>query len=111
MTMTPVRYASVIRLRPEMEQEYRRLHLNIWPAVAERIQRSGMRNYSIFLRDGFLFSYFEYVGEDFAADMAAMAQDEATTQWWALTDPCQQALATAGPEEWWAPMVEMCHLD
>ena len=109
--MTGQRYGSVIRLRPEMEGEYRRLHSNVWPSVVEQIRRSGITNYSIFLRAGLLFSYFEYVGDDFAADMAAMRTDEATQAWWALTDPCQQAFENAEPGEWWASMTEVCHLD
>ena len=103
------RYASVIRLRPEREQEYVRLHADVWPAVLEQITRSSITNYSIFLRDGYLFSYFEYVGENLDADMAAMADDPETRRWWALTDPCQQPLPSAAEGEHWSPMVEVFH--
>jgi L-rhamnose mutarotase len=107
----PTRFASVIRLRLEQEAEYRRLHAEVWPEVADQIRRSNIRNYSIFLRDGVLFAYFEYVGEDYRRDMAAMAEDERTREWWTLTDPCQLAVETAAPGEWWAPMEEVFHLD
>jgi L-rhamnose mutarotase len=103
------RYGSVVRLRREHEDEYIRLHAHVWPSVLERITRSNITNYSIFLRDGCLFSYFEYVGEDFDADMAAMAADPETQRWWALTDPCQERLPTAADGEQWAPMVEVFH--
>lgn len=105
------RHASVIRLRPEREQEYRRLHADVWPDVLARIERSGLRNYSIFLRDGRLFSCFECVGGDLDADLAAMAADPATRRWWALTDPCQQPVESAAPGERWAPMEEVFHAD
>lgn len=105
----PARVAQVIRLRPEAEAEYRRIHAEVWPEVLEQIRRSNIRNYSIFLRDGLLFAYFEYVGTDYAADMAAMGQDARTKEWWQVTDPMQEAVATAAEGEWWAPLEEVFH--
>jgi L-rhamnose mutarotase len=105
------RYASVIKLRPEHEAEYRRLHADVWPGVLEQIRRSGIVNYSIFLRDGVLFSYYEYVGDDHARDLAAMADDPQTQAWWKLTDPCQQPVDTAAAGESWAPMTEVFHTE
>jgi L-rhamnose mutarotase len=61
------RFASVIRLRPEHESEYRDLHANAWPGVLSALKRAHVQNYSIFLRDGLLFSYLEYTGDDYAA--------------------------------------------
>ena len=63
------RYGQVIRLKPEMEEKYRALHAAVWPGVLKTIHECNIRNYSIYLRDGYLFSYFEYVGSDFDADM------------------------------------------
>ena len=103
------RYGSVVRLRPEHEEEYIRLHKDVWPAVLDRISKSSITNYSIFLRDGYLFSYFEYTGDDFEADMAAMAADPDTQRWWAVCVPCQEKLPTAGDDEQWAPMTEVFH--
>jgi len=105
------RYAAVIRLRPEQEAEYRALHAEVWPAVLATLTRANIRNYSIFLRDHVLFSYLEYVGEDYAADMAHVAADPETKRWWTFTDPCQQPVDAAAPGEWWAPMEEVFHLD
>jgi L-rhamnose mutarotase len=105
------RYASVIKLRPEKEREYRVLHSAVWSAVLAQIAASNIRNYSIFLRDGLLFSYLEYHGEDFAADMARIGRDPETRRWWALTDPCQEPVDTAAPDEWWSPMEEVFHTD
>ena len=105
------RFASVISLRPEKEPDYRELHNAVWPSVLETLKRAHVRNYSIFLRDGLLFSYLEYTGEDYEADMAAIATDEDTRRWWMLTDPCQQKLSTASNDEWWAGAEELFHLD
>jgi L-rhamnose mutarotase len=103
------RYAMVIRIRPERLEEYRRLHAEPWTAVLKTIHDCNIRNYSIYHKDGLLFSYFEYVGNDFGADMARMAADSATRQWWKLTDPCQEPLPTRKEGEWWATMEEMFH--
>lgn len=107
------RMGWVIRLRPEKLAEYKALHADAWPAVLERITACGIRNYTIYLRqpENLLFAHFEYHGADFAADMARMAEDETTRRWWALTDPCQEALGSCGEGEWWAPMEQVFHHD
>lgn len=104
------RHASVIRLRPEKEADYRRLHAQAWPEVLAALGRAHVCNYSIFLHDGLLFSYLEYSGTDYEADMAEVARDPATQRWWELTEPCQDRLDTAGPADWWAPAEEVFHL-
>ena len=105
------RYGSVIKVRPEKEEEYRRLHAAPWPGVLAMIRECNIRNYSIYLKDGYLFSYFEYVGTDFAVDMARMAKDPTTREWWTHTDPCQEPLESRKPGEWWASMEEVFHSD
>jgi L-rhamnose mutarotase len=105
------RIASVIRLRPEKEAEYRALHEDVWPSVLATLRAANVTNYSIFLRDGLLFSYLEYTGDDYAGDMARIAADPETQRWWTLTDPCQQPLDTAAEGERWAPAEEVFHAD
>jgi L-rhamnose mutarotase len=107
----PRRIAAVIRLRPEKEAEYRALHAAVWPAVLATLKAAKISNYSIFLRDGLLFSYLEYEGDDYASDTRMIASDEATQSWWQLTDPCQQPLDTAQEGEHWAPAEQLLHLD
>lgn len=105
------RYGSVIKLKPEKEKEYRELHANAWPSVLEMIRECNIRNYSIFFKEGYLFSYFEYNGEDLDKDMKKMAADPDTQAWWKLTDPCQEPLETRKEGEWWASMEELFHTD
>lgn len=105
------RYGQILKLRREHEAEYVRQHAAVWPDVLARIHRSNIRNYSIYLKDGILFAYFEYVGNDFAADMRAMAADAATQRWWALMEPMQEKWPTASAEEWWTTMPEVFHAD
>jgi L-rhamnose mutarotase len=101
--MIKSRHGSLIKIRPEYEERYIILHKHAFPGVLQQIHKVNIRNYSIFLKDGMLFSYSEYVGDDFDADMQAIA-DETTKEWWKLTDPMQEPLETRKAGEWWASM-------
>lgn len=110
------RYGSVIELRKEAIPEYKRIHTAVWPEVLTMIAACNIRNYSIFLRqmpDGkhYLFSYFEYCGEDFKADQAKMAADPNTQRWWEVTNPMQKPFEGNAPGDWWAPMEEVFHTE
>lgn len=105
------RYGMVIKVRPEKFEEYKRLHANVWHRVLEIIKDCNIRNHSIYCKDGYLFSYFEYVGEDFEADMAKMSADPTTQKWWNLCKPCQEPLESRADGEWWANMEELFYCD
>jgi L-rhamnose mutarotase len=105
------RYGWVIKVKPEKLEEYKALHAEPWPGVDNMLKESNIRNYSIYYRDGYLFSYLEYTGLDFEKDMQKMAEDSLTQAWWKLTDPCQYPLESAGEGVWWADMEEVYHLD
>ncbi|MFC1675626.1 L-rhamnose mutarotase [Planctomycetota bacterium] len=105
------RFGQVIGIKPEKLEEYKKLHAEVWPDVLKLIKNCNMRNYTIFQKDNFLFAYFEYVGNDFEADMAKMDADETTKKWWAKCSPCQVPLETKKENEWWANMQEVFHCD
>jgi len=107
------RMGMVIGIAPERVAEYRRLHAAVWPAVLERIAASGIRNYTIYLREpeNLLFASWEYHGSDLEADMAMIAADPETQRWWTFTDPCQRPLVSREPGEHWAAMEEVFHVD
>lgn len=110
------RYGMVIGLSGDKIEEYKKLHAAVWPDVLEMICKCGIRNYSIYLREiepgkHYLFSYFEYHGQDFGADMARMAADPTTQRWWSYCMPCQKPLENRGEGEWWAAMEEVFHMD
>jgi L-rhamnose mutarotase len=98
------RFGSVIRVRPEKLAEYKALHAQPWPGVLAAMRLHGISNYSIFHHDGLLFAYFEYDGTDYDADMAAVAEDPVTQQWWKLTDPCQEPMTNAAKGVRWTVM-------
>lgn len=105
------RYGSVIQMKPEKLEEYKYHHAHIWPEINAMIRACNIRNYSIYHFGGYLFSYLEYVGEDYEADMAKMAADPKTQEWWDLVMPFQNPLPERAEGEWWAEMEEVYHLD
>ncbi len=105
------RFGQVLGIAPENIAEYTRLHAAVWPSVLEMITACHIRNYTIFLKDNLLFAYFEYHGDDYAADMARMAADPQTQAWRAINEPLQSPLPTREAGEWWANMREIFHTE
>ena len=110
------RYASITGLKKEEIAYYKELHIAVWPGVLKQIKQSNIQNYSIYLQeiDGkhFLFSYFEYTGDDYDADMKRMAEDPETQRWWKETDPTQIPLPDAAAKgQIWSFMEEVFHED
>lgn len=62
-------FGQLGRLKQEKIEEYEALHANPWPDVLKTIHECNLRNYSIFRHEDLVFAYFEYVGEDYDADM------------------------------------------
>jgi L-rhamnose mutarotase len=112
---SPRRFAWVTGLRPEKAAYYKQLHANPWPGVNRMLQECKIQNYSIHLKeiDGrpYLFSYLEYAGDDWEADMRKMAADPETQRWWKETDPCQSPLPDAAAKgKIWSDMEEVYYL-
>ncbi len=110
------RYGSVVEIKADSIDEYKRLHADPWPEVLKMIKDCNIENYSVYLRrlpDGkyYLFSYFEYTGDDFAADGARMAADPSTQRWWDVCKPCHIPFEDRAEGEWWAGMEDVFHLD
>ena len=107
------RFGQMIGLDPNRLDEYRRYHDEIWPEIAGAIHAAGIRNYTIFHRDGTLFGTFEYHGPDdeFETRMEELARAPRMREWWDIMEPMQIPLADRTPGDWWATMEEVFHLD
>ncbi len=96
------RVGMVIGLKRDMEDKYREVHADGHAGVRDLLSKYGMQNFSIFLTeiDGKLyeFGYYEYVGDDFEKDMAAMDKEPRTVEWLKICDPMQQPLP--GEKSW-----------
>jgi L-rhamnose mutarotase len=104
-------FGQVGKLKPDKIQEYKELHLNPWPGVLKTIRECNIANYSIFLHGDLVFAYFEYVGEDYAADMEKMAQDKITLEWWKHTKPCFEKYSMSDQAEFYCDMEQIFHTD
>lgn len=105
------RIAQIIQLNADDEAAYVRYHQQVWPAVLATIAACHITNYSIFLRNGLLFAYFEYHGTNYDDDMARMAACLDTQSWWRITDPMQRPMPDAPPGEKWSELREVFHFD
>jgi L-rhamnose mutarotase len=105
------RFGQVIGVKPEHFDAYKKYHAKVWPEILEKIKECNIQNYTIFHKDGQLFAYMEYIGDDFDADMDRMAADPKTQEWWSIMKPMQQPVENRKEGEWWANMEEVFHLD
>jgi L-rhamnose mutarotase len=75
------RFAFVLRVKPDLVDEYKRRHAAVWPEMLDALRRAGWHNYSLFLRDdGTLFGYGETPGR-LADAIAAMATEPVNERW------------------------------
>lgn len=109
-------YGEVIELLPDKEQQYRELHADVWPGVVAAIKKANIRNYNIFVAElngkRYLFSSFEYHGNNPEKDFAAMANDSTTRdKWLPVTDACQRRLPGTPDGQQWKPIEQLMHIE
>lgn len=102
------RFGQIATLKPDMIEEYDRLHAAVWDTVLKTIKECNLQNYSIYRKDELLFAYFEYTGTDYEADMAKMAADPNTREWWTHTHPC---FVQKNKGEFYTDMKELFHIN
>ncbi len=110
----PIRFGMVTGIKPEKIAYYKELHANTWDGVLNKIKECNIENYSIYLQKiedkYYLFSYYEYVGNNYEEDMKRIAADTTTQRWWKETDPCQIPLPEAAAQnQIWAEMEGVFH--
>lgn len=107
------RMSHMIKVKPEVIAEYKRIHAAVWPDILRAIHTSNIRNYSIFLKqpENFLIAYWEYIGTDYKGDMEKIKTAPRMQEWWDITDPMQEPFETRQSGEWWASMENVFHTD
>jgi L-rhamnose mutarotase len=104
------RIGFLLKVKPEMIEEYRRRHEQVWLEMREALSRTGWHNYSLFLRsDGTLFGYFE-TPDSFAAALEAMSREEVNARWQAEMAPFFEGTGDAA-DTMMEELVEVFHLD
>jgi L-rhamnose mutarotase len=105
------RVGFLLKVKPELLNEYKTHHENVWPQMLEALRRTGWHNYSIFARsDGLLFGYFE-AAESFQASLAGMSKEEVNARWQEFMAPYFENLSGAHADESMIELEEVFHLD
>ena len=81
-------HCVITKIKPEKEEEYIRLHNEIWDMVVKNGHLYNIRKYSIFKYNGLYVSFFEYIGDDFENDMKRKAMLPITKKWQRLCSDC-----------------------
>lgn len=105
------RIASVIHVKEKAIEEYVRIHAETWPGVLAAIADANIRNYSIYQYNHLLFTYMEYHGDDWEADMARNADDAVSQDWWKITTTMLQPVPEAAEGAYDYPIPEVFHTD
>ncbi len=105
------RFGRVLRLREGgAVAEYEKLHAVVWPEVLEAILQAGIRNYSIYRYDRWLFSYFELSdGITLEQAGAVFAHSAACKRWEERMQTLQEPLPESLGSNGWVPMKEVFH--
>jgi L-rhamnose mutarotase len=105
------RVGFLLKVREDKIEEYKKHHKNVWPAMVEALQRTGWKNYSLFLReDGLLFGYFE-TPDSFQAALGGMANEEINARWQEFMAPYFENLSGAHADESMIELEEVFHID
>jgi L-rhamnose mutarotase len=107
----PKRIGMLIGIKPDRIAAYEALHAASNPGVRDLLNKYHMHNFSIYIHKlddshYYLFAYYEYTGNDYKADMEAMAKEPRNIEWLSVTDAMQIPLPG---ERSWAKMQEVYH--
>jgi L-rhamnose mutarotase len=104
------RYCFLLRVRPDLLDEYRERHARVWPEMLAALAAAGWHNYSIFAAgDGMLVGYVE--ADDLTAAQEAMAATEVNTRWQAEMSRYFTGLDGRRPDEGFLLLDEIFHLE
>ena len=106
--MEEKRMAFRMHLKPGCEDEYERRHREIWPEVKEKLSRSGIYDYSIYLdkESGYLFAFQKTKGDVGSQDVG---DDEIIKKWWKYMKDLMDTNEDYSPVS--IPLKEVFHMD
>ena len=109
--MSTERYAMAVRLKDAKKDFYLKNHQNVWPEVLEELKKIKIKNYSIFLKEDFMFGYLEYEGNNFNEDMAQMAKIAIVDKWTKLMIDCFNPFPNNETNNSWVMMDEIFYME
>ena len=100
-----------VRIKPDLLDEYRRMHAAVWTEVEAKLRELGFRKISIFSSGSTLFMYQEYEGTGpIEAAYEQYAADEACQRWERLMGRFQETSPGSLPGVRWTVMEEVYYL-
>ena len=105
------RYAMAVKLKDEKKEFYLKNHQNVWPEVLEELKKIKIKNYSIFLKEDFMFGYLEYEGNNFNDDMAQMSKIAIVDKWTKLMIDCFNPFPNNEEKDSWVMMDEIFYME
>jgi len=108
--MSIKRYAMAVRLKDEKKNFYLKNHQNVWPEVLKELKKIKIKNYSIFLKEDFMFGYLEYEGNNFDEDMTQMAKIAIVDKWTKLMIECFNPFPNNEENNSWVMMDEIFYM-
>jgi L-rhamnose mutarotase len=102
------RIASIMKLKPGFEAEYRRRHNEIWPEMLAELRAAGISDYSIYLDQETLtlFAVQKRAANSTADDLPGKA---IVKRWWDYMKDIMETNPDNSPVS--APLAEVFHMD
>ena len=86
-------------------------HANVWPEILSELKKIKVKNYSIYLKEDFMFGYLEYDGVNFDQDMAAMQKIPIVEKWTNLMIDCFNPFPNNEDNNSWVMMDEIFYME
>ena len=109
--MTTQRYAMAVRLKNEKREYYIENHANVWPEILSELKKIKIKNYSIYLKEDFMFGYLEYDGDNFDQDMADMQKIPIVEKWTNLMIDCFNPFPNNEDNDSWVMMDQIFFME
>ncbi|HCC71671.1 MAG TPA: hypothetical protein DEQ09_11045 [Bacteroidales bacterium] len=91
------RVGMVVKVKPEVIDEYKKLHADGNAGVRDLLEKYNMRNFSIYLvqladSNWYEFAYYEYWGDNLEENMKKLAEEPRNIEWLSKCDPMQEGI-------------------
>jgi L-rhamnose mutarotase len=104
------RVCFLLQIKPDRLDEYRRRHAAVWPDMVAALQRTGWRNYSLFLTpSGQLIGYLET--NDFHLAQTRMREEPINALWQSDMKDFFIDTSSKDPDQLMSPLEEVFHID
>jgi L-rhamnose mutarotase len=108
------RYCKTLTLKddPELIEEYKEVHRQIWPEIPEGMKKVGILNMEIYIRGNLLFMIMDAVPDfDHEEAMNRLAHLPRQAEWEAYVSKYQETTENATADEKWQLMERIFTLE